>query len=191
MEIKNFIKIYDNILPPKGLTSLIKYCNFINFEEANVGEGATKRVDFQIRRTFIHQLSNRSESMTEVHWCNLLYKFIKQYISRYKKELNINPRIISDVFVNDISILKYNTGGFYTWHTDHFNGNPRTFSLIYLLNNDYEGGNIVFANPDLSDEFEIEVKPNRLIVWPSNFLFPHKVKTVTKGVRYSIVAWAL
>ena len=91
---KKFIKIYDNILPPKGLTSLIKYCNFINFEEANVGEGATKRVDFQIRRTFVHQLSNRSESMTEVHWCNLLYKFIKQYISRYKKELNINPRII-------------------------------------------------------------------------------------------------
>jgi predicted 2-oxoglutarate/Fe(II)-dependent dioxygenase YbiX len=59
------------------------------------------------------------------------------------------------------------------------------------LNNDYEGGKIVFANPDLSGQFEIDVVPNRLIVWPSNFLFPHRVNPVTKGVRYSVVAWAL
>mgnify|MGYP003125224645 CR=1 FL=1 len=191
MEIKKFIKIYDNVLPIKAVSSFLNYCNSKQFHEANVGEGDTKRVDFEVRRTFVYQLTNQSEFMTEVHWCNLLYKIIREYIARFKKDLNIHPEIISPVFINDISILKYETGGFYTWHTDHFNGNPRTFSCIYLLNNDYEGGKIVFANPDLSGQFEIDVVPNRLIVWPSNFMFPHRVNPVTKGVRYSVVAWAL
>jgi predicted 2-oxoglutarate/Fe(II)-dependent dioxygenase YbiX len=64
-------------------------------------------------------------------------------------------------------------------------------SCILLLNNDYEGGNLCFRNPDESGEWEVEVKPNRMIIWPSNFLYPHTVKPVTKGTRYSIVAWIL
>jgi predicted 2-oxoglutarate/Fe(II)-dependent dioxygenase YbiX len=68
---------------------------------------------------------------------------------------------------------------------------PRTMSCILLLNNDYEGGNLCFRNPDGSGEWEVEVKPNRMIIWPSNFLYPHTVKPVTKGKRYSVVAWAL
>ena len=32
---------------------------------------------------------------------------------------------------------------------------------------------------------------NRMIIWPSTFLYPHTVKPVTKGTRYSVVAWAL
>ena len=64
------------------------------------------------------------------------------------------------------------------------------FSLILLLNNDYQGGRLVFNNPNFNDEYKIETKPGRLIVWPSNFLFPHMVEKVTKGTRYSIVGWA-
>jgi predicted 2-oxoglutarate/Fe(II)-dependent dioxygenase YbiX len=90
-----------------------------------------------------------------------------------------------------MGILKYEQNGFYTWHTDHAAEAPRTMSCIYLLNNDYEGGNLCFRNPDGSEEWEIEVKPNRMIIWPSNFLYPHTVKSVTKGTRYSVVAWAL
>ena len=40
-------------------------------------------------------------------------------------------------------------------------------------------------------ELIIEKKSNRMIVWPSNFLYPHAVKPVTEGIRYSIVSWAL
>ena len=93
--------------------------------------------------------------------------------------------------ISDINVLKYEQSGFYTWHTDHFAAIPRTMSCILLLNNDYEGGNLCFRNPDGSGEMEIEVKPNRMIIWPSNFLYPHTVKPVTKGIRYSVVAWAL
>ena len=64
-------------------------------------------------------------------------------------------------------------------------------SMILLCNNDYEGGDLGFANPDYTDELIVPVRANRLIVWPSNFLFPHGVKPITKGTRYSVVGWAL
>ena len=37
----------------------------------------------------------------------------------------------------------------------------------------------------------VEKKANRMIIWPSNFLYPHSVKPVTEGIRYSVVSWAL
>ncbi len=76
-------------------------------------------------------------------------------------------------------------------HTDHHCDIPRTLSLIYLCNNDYKGGELVFHDPVDSSTHPIEVRPNRVIIWPSNSLFPHEVKEVTKGIRYSVVSWAL
>ena len=62
--------------------------------------------------------------------------------------------------------------------------------MIYLLNNDYEGGELCFKELKTEEESIVEKRANRLIIWPSNFIFPHTVKPVTKGIRYSIVGWA-
>jgi predicted 2-oxoglutarate/Fe(II)-dependent dioxygenase YbiX len=53
-----------------------------------------------------------------------------------------------------------------------------------------KGGELSFKT--LADDKETIFKPipGSLIIWPSNFLYPHCVKPVTKGTRYSIVAWA-
>ena len=63
-------------------------------------------------------------------------------------------------------------------------------SCIYFINDDYEGGDLHFKYPNSDDVTVIQKKRNRIIVWPSNFLYPHSVKEVTKGERYSVVAWA-
>ena len=189
MEIKNFIKIYDEILPWKVLSNLIRFANKSNFEVTQVGGGNESVVNFNIRKTYALPLSNLHNSMSNVHWGTLLHKYFKQVLEFYKNDLKIIDHSYKTIF--DISILKYENTGFYTWHTDHFAEIPRTMSCILLLNNDYEGGNLCFRNPDGSEEWEVEVKPNRIIVWPSNFLYPHTVKPVTKGTRYSVVAWAL
>jgi len=118
-----------------------------------------------------------------------LYSYFNNNLKQYAFDAKILDYGYTDIF--DIEILKYENKGFYTWHVDHFSKFPRTMSCILLLNNDYEGGNLCFRNPDGSGEWEVEVKPNRMIIWPSNFLYPHTVKPVTKGKRYSIVAWAL
>ena len=187
MEIKNFVKIYDDVLPLNVVSNLIRFANSVDFKEAKVGDNNTK--DFNIRRTYTLALSNLNNSLTHVHWYNLLFHFFENKLNQYKFDLNILDYGYKNIF--DIEILKYEDTGFYTWHVDHFATIPRTMSCILLLNNDYEGGNLCFRNPNGSEEWEVEVKPGRMIIWPSNFLYPHTVKPVTKGKRYSVVAWAL
>lgn len=189
MEIKNFIKIYDEVLPWNVLSNLIRFANVSNFDKAKIGGGDKNKTDFDVRRTYTLALSNLNNSISNVHWFNLLGSYFDKNLKQYQLDANILDYGYRDIF--NIEILKYENTGFYTWHVDHFATVPRTMSCILLLNNDYEGGNLCFRNPDGSDEREVEVKPNRMIIWPSNFLYPHTVKPVTKGKRYSVVAWAL
>jgi Rps23 Pro-64 3,4-dihydroxylase Tpa1-like proline 4-hydroxylase len=189
MEIKNFIKIYDEVLPWNVLSNVIRFANSSTFTEAKIGGEKENKKDFNVRRTYTLPLSNLNNLLSNVHWFNLLYSYFDKNLKQYKFDNKIIDYGYREIF--DIEILKYENTGFYTWHTDHFAEVPRTMSCILLLNNDYEGGNLCFRNPDGSGEWEVEVKPNRMIIWPSNFLYPHTVKPVTKGKRYSVVAWAL
>ena len=189
MEIKNFIKMYDEVLPWNVLSNLIRFANKSSFKETMVGGGKDSRIDFNIRKTYSLPLTNLSNSLSTVHWFCLLHSFFDKNLTKYRVDNNFVHFNYKNI--RNIEILKYENTGFYTWHTDHFAENPRTVSCILLLNNDYVGGNLCFKNPDASEEWEVEVKPNRMIIWPSNFLYPHTVKPVTKGKRYSVVAWAL
>ena len=188
MEIKNFVKIYDEALPWHVLSNLIRFSNksHDSFKKSKIGGEVT---NFNIRRTYAYALSNHDKSMSNVHWFNLLHFYFQKNLINYGRDHNMIDYQFEKIF--DIELLKYQETGFYTWHVDHFAQIPRTMSCILLLNNDYEGGNLCFRNPDGSGEWEVEVKPNRMIIWPSNFLFPHTVKPVTKGIRYSAVAWAI
>ena len=190
MDIQNFIQVYDNVLPEIPLTHLIRYCETVEYEKAKVLAGIKENEvlveeDFNIRRTYQKHLSNRSPSMTETHWCNVLLNRFNTAFSTYLKKFS--PK--SSVKVIDIGFLKYEESGFYDWHVDHGEEIPRTLSAIYMLNSNYEGGNLCFKFGD--KEKVMDVVSNRMIVWPSNFMYLHAVKPVTKGTRYSIVSWAL
>lgn len=62
-------------------------------------------------------------------------------------------------------------------------GDP-TLSVLGALNDDYEGGELMFWN-----DTKIELKAGNVMVFPSTFLYPHSVEPVTKGTRYSFVSW--
>ena len=63
-------------------------------------------------------------------------------------------------------------------------GYPQLTALL-MLNDDYEGGNFLIADN------EYETAKGSGGVFPSNFMFPHAVKKVEKGTRYSIVTWLM
>jgi predicted 2-oxoglutarate/Fe(II)-dependent dioxygenase YbiX len=76
-------------------------------------------------------------------------------------------------------------------HCDHisnlFDGVKKgipTMSALGLLNNDYEGGEFIMWDR------KIEFNAGDLMIFPSNFLYPHKVDPITKGERYSFVSWS-
>jgi hypothetical protein len=190
MEIKECVKIYDEVMPLNILSNLIRILNKVKFEDAGIigNNKDSGKINKNIRKTKNFNFTfMQDHSLTITHWHNLLHNIFNNFVLKFKEDLKLKELPLQKI--NDIIGLKYENTGFYTWHTDHHGLFPRTLSCILLLNNDYEGGNLCFRNPDGSGEWEVEVKPNRLIIWPSNFMFPHSVKPVTKGVRYSIVAW--
>ena len=65
---------------------------------------------------------------------------------------------------------------------------PRQLSFVFFLNDDFEGGEFEFVFTDKNIK-KIKFKPNSSLIFPSNFMFRHKVYPVTKGTRYTIVGW--
>jgi hypothetical protein len=111
--------------------------------------------------------------------------------SKYVTELNFSW------FQNwtNFSFMRYHRyaeGQTMAKHCDHiyslFNGSERgvpILTCLSVLNDGYEGGELI-----LFDDVVIDMPKGSFVVFPANFLYPHMVKPVTKGVRYSSVSWA-
>ena len=86
---------------------------------------------------------------------------------------------------------QYSTNTKMNLHCDHIhslfpgevNGIP-ILSMVGGLNDDYEGGEFL-----MWDEV-VEIPVGSVLVFPSNFLYPHLVNPVTEGTRFSYVSWA-
>jgi len=86
------------------------------------------------------------------------------------------------------AFLKYQSQdkGHYDWHTDdNAQHAPRTLTCILGLNDDYRGGKLKVIDDDNS----FHIRKNQLILFPSNFLYPHKVEPVIEGERRVLVIW--
>ena len=104
-----------------------------------------------------------------------------------------------------LQLTRYEEGGFYGWHRDGFgdhlhaqqygtdpNKYVRKLSFTLLLNNDYEGGKFQFASYDKTECVISTPEMNTtgsIVIFPS--VMTHRVTTVTKGTRYSLVGWFL
>jgi len=187
--LDKYIKVFNNVMPNVVLENLIKICKESpNFQQASIiGNDSKNVLDTKIRKTFTWEMKNIGiKSLTEVHWTNFLYNVFNNSIDSYLKNIDVE----SNWCVSEVQILKYSVGGYYKFHVDNALSIPRTYSCILFLNDDYEGGDLVFKFPGEDNEYKIKTKRNSVVVWPSNFLYPHSVKPVTKGERYSVVAWA-
>ena len=182
MELENYIKCYNGKIQTRTLSSLLKFLNNkASFEPMGIVSGGIQK---NIRNAEGYNFFD--DSYTGIHWKNFLKVMIDQYHIEYNKNYNTCATQLSS-----LDALKYEEGGKYTVHSDHHGTIPRTISVVLFLNNDYEGGELNFHDPKDHTKIytTIKPKPGRCVMWPSNFLFPHSVSPVTKGKRYTIVAW--
>ena len=152
---------------------------------------------------------------------NVDEKIMKGEIARLPPEHPINQRLwpIAEEFARDnnyginastgVSIVRYQQGGHYAWHTDGANETDRFTLSIQLSNSDdYEGGGVQFGEDtqgsnrtttrDIYHDWDLtqrSVKPVHTlsknigtICLYDAFIY-HRVTPVTKGRRLSLIAW--
>lgn len=188
MEIKDCILITKNCLTKGNIKTLMKIVDETKYEEAKILNENGLVLNTEERKVKEKPFRLDSESMTEFHWLNYLGSIFMNGNNNYYKTFNLDPQ--SNSLLN-ISILRYENSDHYKFHIDSGKDINRTLSMILMVNDDYEGGDLLFKDILNNKEIIIPKKAGNLIVWPSNFLFPHCVTPVTKGVRYSVVSWAL
>jgi predicted 2-oxoglutarate/Fe(II)-dependent dioxygenase YbiX len=125
------------------------------------------------------------ETPTNKFYWDFIKKEIEKLYIYYKIKF---PKMASSK-INQIDLLKYSVGGKYDIHTDHYTTSPRHLSIILNLNDEYEGGDLIFTDQKEKEIKRLKLKKGSVVFFPSNFMYPHGIEPITKGTRYSIVAW--
>jgi len=189
-KLTDYIQVFDEVLPEEINIKFYKFLKHEDhrFEKARVQsvEGKPDKVKEDKRNSSIWWPRQINCSMSECHWTSFFGNACKKLYSNYLEKMS-STHIVN---MTELSFLKYEEGNHYNvFHVDQGKCN-RSLSIVFWVNSDFEGGDFKFKNPSNDVEIVIEKKANRAIIFPSNFLFPHKVLPVEKGVRYSVVSWA-
>jgi predicted 2-oxoglutarate/Fe(II)-dependent dioxygenase YbiX len=178
LKINNFIE--DNLC--KKIIFELKKCNWKQHSFYNETKDEYKPISGE------QELESTLAENMKYH--DFLIKKIWKAIEKYMNTINF-PWYSSWNGYTTLKFNKYSKNKKMAEHCDHihdiFPGKPRgipVLSVVGLLNENYKGGNfIMFKNK------KINLKSGDLIIFPSVFLYPHKVTPVTKGTRYSYVSW--
>lgn len=160
---------------------------------------------------------NEEVRKCEVAWINesWIFERISKAVSSANKDAGWNWFYDT---IEPVQFTSYGLNEHYNWHSDwgsdflstyncpnnpDYHGKVRKISATINLvdGNEYDGGNLMFANPkylhrnfgkngekELYDVEDIRSKGS-IVIFPS-FTY-HKVSPVTKGRRYSLVAWVV
>jgi len=134
----------------------------------------------------------RNDKELEVLSAGEEQKFLQDVIikccEKYREKHNVTSWITA---LTTIRFNRYRVGTNMANHVDHihsiFDGKNKgipIISVVGVLNDNYTGGEFIF-----NDDHEVKLKQGDILLFPSNFLYPHRVKDVTEGTRYSFVSW--
>lgn len=166
---------------------IVSLASLLPEQNAVIGsEYVDSRLDSQVRRSKIRWLS---AAMPD-------FKDLCLDMEDMFKEANRRAFGVELWHIHEIQFTKYDSSeeGFYNWHNDVMWESPhcahRKLSMSIQLSDssDYEGGDLEIKplHLDPPDPTTLR-KQGNVIVFPS-FLM-HRVTPVTKGTRYSLVAW--
>jgi hypothetical protein len=86
-------------------------------------------------------------------------------------------------------LLRYKRGQHFRTHIDNIAGHPtwgqRQLSGVIYLNDDYQGGALCFPR----QKKKIKPRAGSVVLFPSNFAYPHESQDVLEGVKYAAVTW--
>jgi hypothetical protein len=134
--------------------------------------------DFKFNKKSLESIETKEAEVLREVWqdCHDLQKAaVDDYCAKHN---------ISELRYWEVSnFVKYNKGQHFEYHHDHGYSYNCTVSLVAYLNDDFDGGELHFSKQD------ILYKPNAgdLVIFPSNYMYPHRAMPVHSGTKYSLV----
>ncbi len=182
--LEDYIHIFDDVISESDCKLILdEYVNSDDWSGTYVGAEAV--LDKSIRNCDQIALSNHCvidknyDIRTKID--QILFDSHAKGIEKYRE---YHP-----LFVNDIDtgyqLLRYKEGQFYVQHTDSFKEQQRSLSCSIQLNDDYDGGEFAFFDREIM----IRGKTGSIIMFPSNFMYPHEIMPVLRGTRYATISW--
>jgi len=182
--LEDYVLVIENVVPKKLCKQVIKELKKVEWQKFKF---------YNYKKNNLKSLSKEKELETSydlIDSHNEMGEHLWYAIEKYVKHYNF-PWFPGWNGYTHLKYNKYKKGTLMAEHCDHihhmFDGNKKgipTLSCTGALNNDYEGGDFyMFKNK------KYKIDTGSVIIFPSNFLFPHKVKEITKGTRYTYVSW--
>ena len=182
--LKDFILQLDHFVDKETCNKTLQEINNISYQQHtfyNVGtDKDAPRSGEQELEVSYDNISTKSIIMNRIwHAC-------KSYINELQY-----PWFTGWAGYSSVRFNKYSENKKMAAHVDHihslFEGKRKgipILSVLGVLNDDYEGGEFIFF-----DDYKVDFKQGDIVIFPSNFMYPHRVEPVTKGTRYSYISW--
>ena len=187
---KDSIVYYTNLLKdPQEFISKIEYLDSACLETSPISKwqewtasdsttvyGSIKKSSFT--NSEFRDLNDKEEINISLNIKSIVKECAKDYLNK----TGIDPDFLPDFY----TINKYLSGVYMGPHVD-YEGEGRTtltpsVSMVFYLNDNYEGGEIEFPEQGIS----IQPEAGSLIVFPSNKPYYHDPKPVISGTKYMI-----
>jgi len=187
--LTHYVKIYNNHFSKEACKDIVNYMNNMKEDEwtQHTYYDAVTKTSTAISGEKELDVTNIIDPVMHEYVMTRLWDGYYQYLTDLKLPWFGQWQAFSSARYN-----RYKENRVMNPHCDHihtlFDGEQKGVPIMTALgifNDDYEGGNFVLFEEDI-----IELKEGDIIIFPSNFLYPHRVDAVTSGTRYSCVAWA-
>ena len=183
-DLQHYMKLFKGCIDKNLCDNLVREMEAIEFQEHKFYDHYKREVS---ARSGSKELS---VSWDDCPSRSILSKKLWYVIHDYLKYINL-PWFVSWSGYTPPRFNKYNQNKQMALHCDHihsaFDGKRKgipILSVLGVLNDDYEGGEFI-----MFDDTEIKFDKGDVLVFPSLFLYPHKVEPVKSGTRYSYISW--
>ena len=184
--LRDYVKVYKDFIDPETCKTAVEKLDSVNWKIHTFYNSGTDSY-----HSYEHELSVSNDEIPEKNELNkrvwdVLHKYVIEDLKDFHGWYN---------GWNGYSFVRFNRYDPTTQmklHCDHiyslFDGQRRgvpVLTVLGSLNNEYTGGEFVMWEDEV-----IDLPAGSIAVFPSNFMYPHEVRPVKTGVRYSYVSWA-
>ena len=175
--------IWDGGFTPQECETIIQLGELAAFRKASIG--TEDLVNSEIRNTEVAWIKPANDT----YW-------IFDRLNDLCGKINFDKFQMALDRFDGFQYSKYEVDGHYDWHIDTINSPPgglfRKLSFVVMLteNDSYEGGTLLMnCGGDANGASPIRLQRGQVVAFYSHI--PHKVEPVTRGVRVTLVTWAL